>query len=93
MKQDKNHLMMIYIHKDRNIYSSQERIVKCIDGNDELIMSLPYHYLQIYATPGLTAYQHGVSCLDAMFSAYETLTRNGNTVFQTFYDLEKATWT
>ena len=32
---------------------------------------------------------------DAMFSSYETLsylTRNGNTVFQTFYDLEKATW-
>ena len=42
-----------------------------------------------------TAYQHGVSCLDAMFSAYETLsylTRNRNTVFQTFYDLEQATW-
>ena len=40
-----------------------------------------------------TAYQHGVSCLDAMFSAYETLsylTRNGNTVFQTLYDLEKT---
>ena len=40
-----------------------------------------------------TAYQHGVSCLDAMFSAYETLTRNGYTVFQTFYDIEKAIWT
>ena len=40
-----------------------------------------------------TAYQHGVSCLNATFSAYETLsylTRNGNTVFQTFYDLEKT---
>ena len=43
-----------------------------------------------------TAYQHGVSCLDATFSVYETLsylTRNGYTVFQTFYDLEKDYWT
>ena len=40
-----------------------------------------------------TAYQHGVSCLNAMFSAYEILsylTRNGYAVFQTFYDLEKT---
>jgi hypothetical protein len=40
-----------------------------------------------------TAYQCGVSCEDATFAVYETLThlaRNGNTVFQTFYDLEKA---
>ena len=40
-----------------------------------------------------TEYQHGVSCLNAMFSAYETLsylTRNGYAVLQTFYDLEKT---
>ena len=40
-----------------------------------------------------TAYQCGVSCEDATFATYETithLTRNGNNVFQTFYDLEKA---
>ena len=40
-----------------------------------------------------TAYQSGISCVDATFAAYETLsylTRNGNTVLQTFYDLEKA---
>ena len=40
-----------------------------------------------------TAYQCGVSCEDATFAVYETLThlaRNGNTVFQTFYDLEEA---
>ena len=40
-----------------------------------------------------TAYQRGVSCEDATFAAFETiayLTRSGNTVFQTFYDLEKA---
>ena len=40
-----------------------------------------------------TAYQNGISCEDATFAAYETLsylTRNGNTVLQTFYDLEKA---
>ena len=39
------------------------------------------------------AYQNGISCEDATFAAYETLsylTRNGNTVLQTFYDLEKA---
>ena len=40
-----------------------------------------------------TAYQRGVSCEDATFAVYETLThltRDGNTVYQTFYDLEKA---
>ena len=40
-----------------------------------------------------TAHQCGVSCEDATFAVYETithLTRNGNTVFQTFFDLEKA---
>ena len=40
-----------------------------------------------------TAYQCGVSCEDATFAVYETLThlaQNGNTVFQTFHDLEKA---
>ena len=35
----------------------------------------------------------GTTCLHATFSAYVTLsylTRDGNTVFQTFYDLEKT---
>ena len=39
-----------------------------------------------------TAYQRGMSCEDATFAVYETLThltRDGNTVYQTFYDLEK----
>ena len=39
------------------------------------------------------AYQHGVSCEDATFSVYATVShfvRNRNTVLQTFYDLEKA---
>ena len=40
-----------------------------------------------------TAYQKGISCEDATFAVFETLNyliRNGNTVLQTFYDLEKA---
>ena len=40
-----------------------------------------------------TAYQRGISCEDATFAVFETLsylTRNGNTVLQTLYDLEKA---
>ena len=40
-----------------------------------------------------TAYQQGISCEDATFAVFETLsylTRNGNTVLQTLYDLEKA---
>ena len=40
-----------------------------------------------------TAYQKGISCEDATFTVFEVLSylmRNGNTVFQTFYDLEKA---
>ena len=40
-----------------------------------------------------TSYQKGISCEDATVTVFETLSylmRNGNTVFQTFYNLEKA---
>ena len=40
-----------------------------------------------------TAYQQGISCEDATFAVFESLshlTRNGKTVLQTVYDLEKA---
>ena len=40
-----------------------------------------------------TAFKHGVSCEDVTFSVFITVShfvRHGNTVFQNFYDLEKA---
>ena len=60
--------------------------------------SLTHSHVQLLKTRGFpliqqSAYQQGISCEDAAFAVFESLshlTRNGNTVLQTFYDLEKA---